>query len=73
MTGYRNSLARLTSSRLDPETVKRDGWRETGILVVHPDDDRLDAFEREVFQRVGKRLYGEPNGATAANIRRLRP
>ena len=72
MTGYRSSLHRLATSRPDPETVKRDGWRETGILAVHPDDPRLDFVEREVVQRIGNRLYGQAEVAPVSNVRRLR-
>lgn len=47
------------SSRPDPETVKRQGWRTDGILVVHVDDPRLGWDGRELVETLGKRLYGE--------------
>lgn len=76
MTGYRSSLARATSSRPEPEMVKREGWQETGILVIHPEDARLDVVEREIVQRIGNRLYGKREAADtghgpASNVRRL--
>jgi len=55
---YRCPLGRLQSSRPDPETIKREGWREEGILVISPDDERLDWAERELVKRIGERLYG---------------
>jgi len=55
---YRCPLGRLQSSRPDPETIKREGWREEGILVIASDDERLDWAERELVKRIGERLYG---------------
>lgn len=56
---YRCALARAQPDpRPDPEQIKRDGWREQGILVVSLDDARLDFIEREWVKRIGKRLYG---------------
>jgi hypothetical protein len=42
--------------------VKRSGWHELQILVVSPEDERLDWVEKELIQRVGERLYGRPGG-----------
>lgn len=58
-TRYRCPLGRLQPERTDPETIKRDGWREEGILVISPNDDRLDWVERELVERIGERLYGQ--------------
>ncbi|GHE00995.1 hypothetical protein U879_13395 [Defluviimonas sp. 20V17] len=44
--------------RRDPDEVKRDGWREQGILAVSVDDDRLTWPERELVRQLGERLYG---------------
>lgn len=71
MNAYRSSLAMLSGDRRDPETVKRDGWHETGILAVHPEDARLDVVEREIIERIGNRLYGPREAAATSNIRRL--
>ena len=46
-------------ARRDPEQVKRDGWREQGVLAVSVDDDRLTWPERELVRRLGERLYGK--------------
>jgi len=55
----RHPLARwLPEPRPDPESIKRDGWREQHILVINADDRRLDGFERELVRRIGNRLYG---------------
>ncbi len=45
--------------RRTPEEVKREGWREHGILVVSEDDQRLTWPERELVQQLGRRLYGK--------------
>ncbi|TAN59438.1 MAG: hypothetical protein EPN20_15080 [Magnetospirillum sp.] len=44
--------------RRDPEQVKRDGWRERGVLVVAEDDHRLTWPERELIRQLGDKLYG---------------
>lgn len=44
--------------RRDPETVKRDGWKEQGVLAVSLDDQRLTWPERELVRQLGERLYG---------------
>ncbi len=54
---YRCPLDR-TTSRVDPDSIKREGWREQHILVVEANDDRLDFVEREFVRRLGERLYG---------------
>lgn len=56
---YRCPLGRLQASRPDPEIIKRDGWRTQGILVISPEDQRLDWVERELLNRIGERLYGQ--------------
>jgi hypothetical protein len=44
--------------RRSPEEVKRDGWREQGVLAVSVDDDRLTWPERELVEQLGTKLYG---------------
>lgn len=55
---YRCPLGRVQAETSDPETIKRNGWREQRILVVSEDDTRLDFVEREFIRRIGRRLYG---------------
>ena len=56
---YHCALARLQPDpRPDPEQIKREGWRDQQILVISPDDTRLDWVERELLRRIGDRLYG---------------
>ena len=38
--------------------VKREGWREQGVLVVSPDDERLSWPERELVRQLAEKLYG---------------
>ena len=45
--------------RTPPEKVKRDGWREQGILVITEDDQRLTWPERELVRQLGAKLYGK--------------
>jgi hypothetical protein len=44
--------------RRDPDRVKREGWREQGVLAVSVDDERLSWPERELVRHLGERLYG---------------
>jgi hypothetical protein len=41
--------------RQAPEHVKRDGWRDQGILVVADNDDRLTWPERQLIRHEGRR------------------
>ena len=45
--------------RRGPYQVKRDGWRETGLLAVNVKDDRLTWPERELVRQLGEKLYGK--------------
>jgi len=45
--------------RRDPEQVKRDGWRDHGLLAVAVDDRRLTWPERELVRQLGEKLYGK--------------
>ena len=45
--------------RRNPEQVKRDGWKEQGLLAVAIDDHRLTWPERELVRQLGERLYGK--------------
>lgn len=56
--GYRCPLGRRYPEAPEPEEIKRHGWRDQGLLVISPEDDRLNWMEREVLQQAGERLYG---------------
>jgi hypothetical protein len=58
----RSYLAGIIPQRMDPETEKRNGWRDQGILVVSADDPRLGWPEREMIQHLAKKLFGEHQG-----------
>jgi len=45
--------------RRPPEQVKREGWREQGVLVIAENDDRLTWPEREMIRQLGDKLYGD--------------
>ena len=44
--------------RRSADQVKRDGWREQGVLAVAVDDERLTWPERELVRQLGEKLYG---------------
>jgi hypothetical protein len=46
--------------RRSPEEVRRDGWRDQGLLAVSLDDQRLTWLERELLRQLGENLYGRP-------------
>ena len=45
-------------ARRSTEEVKREGWREMGVLVIATDDQRLTWPERELVRQLGDKLYG---------------
>ncbi len=45
--------------RRDPDQVKRDGWKEQGVLAIAIDDQRLTWPERELIRQLGEKLYGK--------------
>jgi hypothetical protein len=57
-------LRRNRDQRRPPDEVKRDGWRQQGLLVVSAEDDRLTWPERELVRQLGEKLYGNARNAT---------
>lgn len=53
--------------RRDPEQIKREGWREQGVLVVAEDDQRLTWPERELIKQLGAKLFGSRPGLEVAD------
>ena len=45
--------------RRSADQVKREGWREQGVLAVAIDDERLTWPERELVRQLGDKLYGK--------------
>ena len=41
------------------DQVKKEGWKEQGVLAVSVDDNRLTWPERELVRQLGERLYGK--------------
>ena len=41
--------------RRDPEQVKREGWRDMGLLAVSAGDQRLNWAEREFIRQIGEK------------------
>ena len=61
---YRCPLGKLLPHHKDPadlEKIKRDGWREQRILVVSPDDPRLDWVQKKFVENLAKFLFGDKN------------
>ena len=53
--------------RRPPDQVKREGWREQGVLVVAANDERLTWPERELVRQLGEKLYGGANTQSSSN------
>jgi hypothetical protein len=49
--------------RRSPDEVKRDGWREMGVLAISAVDPRLSWPERELVRQLGEKLYGPSSAA----------
>ncbi|WP_456238784.1 hypothetical protein [Salibaculum griseiflavum] len=59
MTGMQFTPKGYGGHRRDPQQVKREGWREQGVLAVSVDDERLTWPERELVRQLGEKLYGK--------------
>ena len=59
MTGMRFTPRGYGGERRSPDEVKRDGWRDQGVLAIAVDDDRLSGPERELVRQLGEKLYGK--------------
>lgn len=59
MSGMRFTPKGYGGHRRNADEVKRDGWKEQGLLAVAVDDDRLTWPERELVRQLGERLYGK--------------
>ena len=47
--------------KIDIEKVKKDGWKNDGILVVKKDDERLSWDEQELIKQIGNKIYNNQN------------
>lgn len=56
--GLKSALLPLAGQKRDVEAIRRDGWREFGVVAVPVDDARLKPQERSVLEGVGQRLWG---------------
>ena len=55
------SLIPIKKDASDLEKIKRDGWHEQRILVVSPDDPRLDWTQKKFVENLANFLYGVKN------------
>lgn len=59
---YRSPLGKYMPTSMDTDRIKRDAWREDGILVVSITDERLDFVQREFLKQLGEMLFGKGKG-----------
>ena len=57
----------LGGERRSPDQVKREGWREQGVLAVSVEDGRLTWPEQELIRQLGEKLYGKRPGEREEN------
>ena len=62
MTGMSFTPRGFGGTRRNPDQVKRDGWKEQGLLAVSLEDQRLTWPERELVRQLGEKLYGKRLG-----------
>lgn len=56
--------------KIDPEVIKRCGWRDDGILVINLKDPnlRLSWADRELLRTLGEQLYGPSSAIPAVKL-----
>ena len=54
---YQSPLARMQPKQIDVEEIKKQGWEESGILVVNVTDNRLNWPEKELIRQIGNKIY----------------
>jgi hypothetical protein len=59
MNGMRFTPKGYGGHRRNSDEVKRDGWKEQGVLAAAVDDERLTWPERELVRQLGEKLYGK--------------
>ena len=59
MTCMRFAPKGYGGQRRSPDEVKREGWKDLGLLAVAIDDHRLTWPERELVRQLGDKLYGQ--------------
>jgi hypothetical protein len=58
---YQSPLGKMQPTKIDLEKVKKEGWKNDGILVVKKDDERLSWDEQELIKQIGNKIYNNQN------------
>ena len=58
---YQSPLGKMQPTKIDLEKVKKEGWKNDGILVVKKDDERLSWDEQELIKQIGNKIYNSKN------------
>lgn len=56
---YQSPLGKMQPTKIDLEKVKKDGWKNDGILVIKIDDERLNWTEKELIKQIGNKIYND--------------
>ncbi len=70
---HRSSLGRSQPSKIDYTRIKREAWRDNGILVVDVETvNGLSWIDRQHLRNIGDHLYGRrrPKGNEEGTVGR---
>lgn len=54
-----NYPTRDLGREVDYEAMKRNAYRDQGVVIVRLDDPRLTWDQKEIVKQVGTKLYGQ--------------
>jgi hypothetical protein len=60
----RTSMQGWEPSPMDKEEVKRQGWKQLGILVIDVNHGSLTDAQRAFIENIGTKFYGRRNGSS---------
>lgn len=58
----RCSLAAFLPENTDFDKLKREAWKEHGMLIANADDARITRSEANIIENIGNRLFGARHG-----------
>lgn len=54
-----SNYPRVGGRAIDYEAVKRNGYRDQGLVIVSVFDDRLNDWERQFLRNIARKLFGK--------------
>jgi hypothetical protein len=59
---WTNFPTRELGRSMDTEAIKRNAFKDQGVVVAKLDDPRLSWVDQEELRRIGRKLYGDLAG-----------